>query len=92
MGMEAPFSGARIWGANLMANSLNQTLNFATTNPKLMTAMLVRIQARKVRSLARNSVARLSSCRVTGEEFFFITKTHHTWYSLMRNSLDEYTY
>src|SRR2546421_10309292 len=38
-------------------NSRNQTLNLANTKPRLMTATLVLIQARKVRSLARYSVA-----------------------------------
>lgn len=35
----------------------NQTPNFATTNPKLISAKLVLIQARNVRSAARSSAA-----------------------------------
>ena len=40
---------------------LYQMRNLAITNPKLMTAILVLIHARNVRSLAKNSVARLST-------------------------------
>src|ERR1700733_8244208 len=53
-----------------MVSCRSQTLNRATTNPRLTTAMLVLIHARKVLSLARNSVACRS--RGTGAPLFSI--------------------
>src|ERR1035437_10671773 len=43
-------------GSSRDASSRSQTPNLATTNPRLMIAMLVRTQARNVRSTARCSV------------------------------------
>src|SRR5438046_1470063 len=45
------------------ANSWIQSPNRATTNPKPITAMLVRTHARNVRSLARSSVSNLPSVK-----------------------------
>ena len=72
IGIEAPVWCAVTPGCNLAANSFSQTLNFATTKPRLMMAMDVLIQARKVRSLARYSVARRSDTGVAWSVMRFV--------------------
>src|SRR5581483_5367368 len=61
IGSEAPVRSILPFGFRCSANSRSQTLNFVTTKPRLMTAMLVLTQAKNVRSFARYSVACLSS-------------------------------
>src|SRR5256886_5056947 len=63
-GAENPDPRIGICGFTRIATSRIQRLNLAITNPRLITAMLVRTQARKVRSLARisDSILSGSSC------------------------------
>src|SRR6266478_1434870 len=61
IGSEIPPRCTGTCGCRCADNSRNHTLNLANTKPRLMTATLVLIQARKVRSLARYSVARFDS-------------------------------
>ena len=55
IGNEAEVFCMGVPGFNRSDNSRSQTPNFATTNPKLMIEMLVRIHAKNVRSAARCS-------------------------------------
>ncbi len=52
---EYPFGGNTIFPANTIEISFRNNANFTITKPKPIKAILVRIQARKVRSLARCS-------------------------------------
>src|SRR6266436_6004190 len=61
IGSEIPPRCTGTCGCRCADNSRNHTLNLANTKPRLMTATLVLIQAKKVRSLARYSVARFVS-------------------------------
>src|ERR1035437_2174682 len=64
IGSEAPIRRGGVFGSKRTAISCIHRLNFVTTNPRLMTAMLVLTQAKNVRSLARYSTACLSSLMV----------------------------
>src|ERR1017187_4969174 len=61
IGRDRPVVWTGTPGARLAESSRSQTPNLATTKPRLMTAMLVLIHAKNVRSLARNSDALFSS-------------------------------
>src|ERR1017187_3555245 len=61
IGRDRPVLWTGTPGARLAESSRSQTPNLATTKPRLMTAILVLIHARNVRSLARNSDALFSS-------------------------------
>jgi hypothetical protein len=61
IGSDMPVLRIGTCGASRVASSRSQTPNLATTKPRLMTAILVLIHARNVRSLARYSDALFSS-------------------------------